>query len=174
MGVLKRNIGIRFDDQRAYARVWAPEANQVAVKLVESGEVLPLMQDSPGYWSLQTDKIKDGSRYWLVIDGDTELPDPASILQPDGVHGPSQALSLDFEWKAATGNNWENIPLKDYIIYELHTGTFSDEGDFDGITKRLDHLLELGVTAIEIMPLASFPGTRNWGYDGVFPFAVQA
>ena len=109
--------------------------------------------------------------YRVQLDNNSPSPDPTSLAQPGGVHGPSQALCLSsFAWSA---NDWNNIPLEDYIIYELHTGTFTEEGTFSGLEKKLGHLKDLGITAIEIMPVAQFPGSRNWGYDGVFPFAVQ-
>lgn len=175
MEILRRNIGINFHDRTATVRVWAPYANDVAIHLVDGGEPLPLQRQERGYWYLETTAIVEGTKYWLVVDGKPQLPDPASISQPDGVHGPSQALTLDFEWNTPVWDDsqWSNVPLTDYIIYELHTGTFSAGGDFEGIAERLDYFVELGITAIEIMPVASFPGTRNWGYDGVFPFAVQ-
>ena len=103
--------------------------------------------------------------------GKQEFPDPTSLSQPEGVHGPSQAIDLrEFEW---SDDNWKNIPLEEYILYELHTGTFTPEGTFAALEEKLDYLKDLGINAIEIMPVAQFPGGRNWGYDGVFPFAVQ-
>src|SRR5204862_5596025 len=95
---------------------------------------------------------------------------PASASQPQGVHGPSQVVDPHFAWIDA---HWFGIPLRDYVLYELHVGTFSSEGTFDGVIPRLDALKDLGVTAIELMPVAQFPGERNWGYDGVFLFAPQ-
>ncbi|HEY0898647.1 MAG TPA: malto-oligosyltrehalose trehalohydrolase, partial [Sphingobacteriaceae bacterium] len=111
-----------------------------------------------------------GDQYQFLLDGELR-PDPASLSQPEGVHGPSQAVDLQaFHWADDT---WNNIDQENYILYELHTGTFSPAGTFEGIGEKLDHLKELGINAIEIMPVAQFPGNRNWGYDGVFPFAVQ-
>ncbi len=122
------------------------------------------------YWLTATDLLKPGDSYWVIVDGE-ELADPASLLQAAGVHGSSTAFDLHaFKW---SDKDWRTPDLKDFIIYELHTGTFTPEGDFNGIIRKLDHLKELGVTAIELMPVAQFPGERNWGYDGVFPFAVQ-
>lgn len=165
-----RNIGIYFNEGRARARVWAPTANEAVLLLAVSGKRLPLEKDENGYWQTDTDALREGDLYKIVIDG-TELPDPASLSQPEGVHGPSQALDLSrFGW---TDKDWNNLPLEQYILYELHTGTFTPEGTFEGIGHKLDYLKELGVNAIEIMPVAQFPGSRNWGYDGVFPFAVQ-
>ncbi|MGH9447186.1 MAG: malto-oligosyltrehalose trehalohydrolase, partial [Terriglobia bacterium] len=109
--------------------------------------------------------------YRYVLDGHKERPDPASRFQPQGVHGPSQIVDFHtFRW---TDSNWKGVALDDYIIYELHVGAFTPGGTFDDAIPHLDELQDLGVTVIEIMPVAQFPGSRNWGYDGVFPFAVQ-
>jgi len=110
-----------------------------------------------------------GARYLFVVGGN-ERPDPASRLQPDGVHAPSAVVPEEFEWHDA---RWRGIPLDDYVIYELHVGTFTDEGTFDAIISRLDALRELGITAVELLPVAQFPGARNWGYDGVYIGAAQ-
>lgn len=166
-----RDIGINFDEQGiARVNVWAPNAKNVELSLVGRKVDIELSQTALGYWEVITTQIKPGDTYSFIVDG-KELPDPASLSQPESVHGPSEAIDLnDFGW---TDSKWENPSQKDYIIYELHTGTFTDEGTFEGIANKLDHLLDLGITAIEIMPVAQFPGSRNWGYDGVFPFAVQ-
>jgi len=169
MKVGQRNIGVNFDQQQAAIRLWAPFAKSVAIKLTNH-TTIDLMPEDRGYWSLLTDQVRPGSRYWFVLNGDQQFPDPASLAQPDGVHGASMAIDLGYDWREAL---WENISINDYIIYELHTGTFSPEGTFSGIAAHLDHLVKLGITAIELMPVAAFPGRRNWGYDGVFPFAVQ-
>jgi maltooligosyltrehalose trehalohydrolase len=108
--------------------------------------------------------------YFYRLNGSIERPDPASRSQPQGVHGPSQVVDPHFDWH---DQNWFGLPLKDYVLYELHVGAFTPEGTLDAIIGRLDDLIDLGVTAIELMPLAQFPGGRNWGYDGVYPFAVQ-
>jgi len=166
-----RNIGINFDKQgAAMVNVWSPLAQSISLRISGRNADVPLNKMTSGYWQLLTTQIKPDDTYWFVI-GDNELPDLASLSQPDGVNGPSMAINLnDFEW---TDSNWKNPSRQDYIIYEIHTGTFSAEGDFDGIINKLDDLVELGITAIEIMPVAQFSGNRNWGYDGVFPFAVQ-
>ncbi|HKG06065.1 MAG TPA: malto-oligosyltrehalose trehalohydrolase [Pedobacter sp.] len=169
MDVHRKNIGMNCYLNNWQLRVWAPDAMQLQLKLETSDREFDLNPKEHGYWELNAPTISDGDRYWLVVDG-KQLPDPATVSQPDGVHGPSQAIAMDFPDEPG----WKNIPLRDYIFYELHTGTFSEGGDFEGIAEKLDYLLELGITAIEIMPVASFPGERNWGYDGVFPFAVQA
>jgi maltooligosyltrehalose trehalohydrolase len=169
MDVLRRNIGLCFYGDIWLLRVWAPDAGRVELKLEASGLTFDLHPAPYGYWEFESREISAGDCYWLLIDG-KQLPDPAAVAQPKGVHGPSQARDLNFTWEEGS---WNNLPLKEYIFYELHTGTFSAGGDFEGIAEKLDHLIDLGITAIEIMPIASFPGERNWGYDGVFPFAVQ-
>ncbi|MEJ2883448.1 malto-oligosyltrehalose trehalohydrolase [Pedobacter sp. GR22-6] len=165
---LRRTIGLNFNEhQQAVINIWAPNAKRLSVKTASS--IVVLQQQPHGYWGATSNELSEGEEYWLLLD-EQLLPDPTALSQPRGVHGPSMALSLGYAW---TDADWCNPALEDYLIYELHTGTFSPEGDFNGIAARLDHLLELGITAIEVMPIASFPGERNWGYDGVFPFAVQ-
>ncbi|MDQ3393859.1 MAG: malto-oligosyltrehalose trehalohydrolase, partial [Bacteroidota bacterium] len=115
--------------------------------------------------------LDQGTFYKYKIDGHLLRPDPASMSQPEGVHGYSALVNhQNFQW---ADGSWQSMPMKDMIIYELHVGTFTQEGTFDGIISRLEHLQELGINAIEIMPVAQFPGSRNWGYDGVYPFATQ-
>ena len=98
-------------------------------------------------------------------------PDPASSFQPAGIHGPSEVVNPNlFHWKDA---RWKGLDLNAYIIYEVHVGTYTPVGTFEALAGKLDELKDLGVTALELMPVAQFPGARNWGYDGVFPFAVQ-
>ena len=163
--------GVTINNSTADVWLWSPQAQSVAIQIEQTGETLPLEQAQYGYWQLKTGKLKDGSRYKFILDDNDPLPDPASLNQPDGVHGASAVVDLNaFNW---TDNSWQNPALPDYIIYELHTGTFSADGDFAGVESKLDHLVSLGVNAIEIMPVAQFPGERNWGYDGVFPYAVQ-
>jgi len=170
LNITRRTLGVSFQEGIANICVWAPEKNSVEL-IIDGGEVVPLTKDEYGYWSATTDKLQPNDRYKIRIDQQQTFPDPASLMQPDGVHESSQALDLtQYSWK---DEGWQNKPLSDYILYELHTGTFSNEENFEGIEQKLDHLLALGVTAIEIMPVAQFPGERNWGYDGVFPFAVQ-
>ncbi|MBN9518810.1 hypothetical protein J0H58_09865 [bacterium] len=112
-----------------------------------------------------------GARYLYRPDGGDERPDPASRSQPAGVHGLSEVVVPDFAW---TDRHWHGLPLDRYVVYELHVGTFTPEGTFDGVIPCLDELVELGVTAVELMPAAQFAGARGWGYDGVYPFAPQA
>ena len=170
MNVNQRNIGLTFDGSHYNFRIWAPKASQIQLS-IKNKKNIDLTRKDYGYWEANNiAEIDENDLYWVVVDG-KQLPDPASVYQPEGVHGPSQAVNLN---NLPIGEGWQNIPLKDYIIYELHTGTFSEGGDFEGVAEKLDHLIELGITAIELMPVAAFAGERNWGYDGVCPFAVQA
>jgi maltooligosyltrehalose trehalohydrolase len=169
----QRSIGITFTPEKeASVVVWAPKAKHVAVKIQGQLAPLPLKCEEYGYWCLTTNQIKPGDLYTLVLDGGDALPDPVSLHQPEGIFGPSQAINTDtFRW---TDQNWQNPKLEEYLIYELHTGTYTKEGTFAAIEEKLDHLVALGINAIEIMPIAQFSDSRNWGYDGVFPFAAQA
>jgi maltooligosyltrehalose trehalohydrolase len=157
---------------RAEFSVWAPFARNVALRIVSPDERLSVMEkDERGYWRCSVEKVSPGSLYFYRLDGERERPDPASHFQPYGVHGPSQVIDHgSFAW---ADDGWRGIPLSEMIIYELHTGTFTPEGTFDGITGRLDDLKETGINAIELMPVVQFPGERNWGYDGAYPYAVQ-
>ncbi|MBC7971710.1 MAG: malto-oligosyltrehalose trehalohydrolase [Verrucomicrobia bacterium] len=156
---------------RCQFTVWAPLHKQVAVNITSPrARVLP-MQSVGGYWQVTAENIAPGTTYFYQLDDNTERPDPASQFQPDGVHGPSQVIDHStFSW---SDRQWRGIPLDELIIYELHTGTFTPEGTFEAIIPRLPELKALGVNAIELMPVAQFPGNRNWGYDGVYTFAVQ-
>lgn len=169
--VEKKTLGVNLEeDGKAKIKVWSPLSSSLDLLLIKENKTIKLEKDESGYWRGETDEIRPGDLYKFVVDKDQPLPDPASVSQPDGVHGPSQVVDLNYDWKA---KEWNYLPLEEYIIYELHTGTFSETGDFAGIVEKLDHLVALGITAIEIMPVAQFPGSRNWGYDGVFPFAAQ-
>ena len=148
-------------------RVWAPRATRVEVELASGKR--PLEPRPRGYWVLPGPELDAGALYRLRLDGGLPLPDPRSGYQPQGVHGPSQWVEhSDFAW---SDGDFVPRPLSHAVIYELHVGTFSAEGTFAGALQHLDHLLELGVTHVELMPLAEFPGARGWGYDGVDLFA---
>jgi len=168
--VLKRGIGVVVHEKgRPQVNVWAPTATEVELYLCKSGRYLALSKEEHGNWTLNGNLDTD-EQYYFILDKKKKLPDPASLHQPEGVHGPSQITDLRFNW---TDTAWKNMLLEKYVFYELHTGTFTKDGTFAAIAEKLDHLRDLGITAIEIMPVAQFPGERNWGYDGVFPFAVQ-
>lgn len=130
-----------------------------------------LQQDQRGYYKGIVNGAEPGSLYYFLLDGEKERPDPASRYQPRGVHGPSQVVDTGtFAWE---DDGWTGQAQENLIIYELHVGTFTPEGTFAAVEKQLPTLKELGITAIELMPVAQFPGGRNWGYDGVYPYAVQ-
>ncbi|CAA9519145.1 MAG: GH13_10 / GH13 / GH13_9 / GH13_36 / GH13_ 20 / GH13_11 / GH13_1 / GH13_19 / GH13_2 [uncultured Segetibacter sp.] len=169
--IKKRSAGINFDEEgRAEVSIWAPLAEKLVVGLSEKKGSINLTKDELGYWKTVTDEIKPGDLYKIVLE-EKAYPDPASLSQPEGVHGFSKAINLrDFTFN---DTGWNNLPLEEYIIYELHAGTFTPEGTFSGVEEKLDYLKDLGINAIEIMPVSQFPGSRNWGYDGVFPYAVQ-
>jgi maltooligosyltrehalose trehalohydrolase len=152
--------------------VWAPLLRSVTVEIVAPEKrSIPMEQDERGYWKVKAENIAPGTEYLYQLEGETTRPDPASQFQPQGVHAPSQVIDHStFNWNDA---DWTGIPLENLIIYELHVGTFTPEGTFTAIIPRLKELQEIGINAIELMPVAQFPGDRNWGYDGVYPFAVQ-
>jgi maltooligosyltrehalose trehalohydrolase len=152
--------------------VWAPRASRVDIRFTEPDKrERPMQAAGGGYFSAVVDDIAAGALYRYRLDDEKERPDPASRYQPQGVHGPSQITGSRFAWN---DSGWRGLPLESYVLYELHVGTFTPQGTFDAIIPRLTTLKELGVTAIELMPLAQFPGDRNWGYDGVYAYAVAA
>ena len=167
-----QKIGASFRDHKTEFVIWAPLRDRVELVLTAPEESIHVLEkDNKGYWRTAL-AVTPGARYGYRVDGKLEtLPDPASYSQPDGVHAPSMVVDIrDFTWDDA---DWKGLPLSNKIIYELHTGTFSPTHDFDGIIRRLDYLRDLGINSIELMPLAQCPGDRNWGYDGVYPFAIQ-
>ncbi len=147
-------------------RVWAPKAKSLA--LCTDNIEHQMLPERDGFWHIELKSLKHPVLYAYKIDGSGPYPDPASRFQPEGVHGRSQLWQDEFEWH---DQNWQAPALKDAIIYEVHTGTFTPEGTFTGIIGKLDYLAELGVTHLELMPVAAFPGQRGWGYDGVALYA---
>lgn len=160
--------------------VWAPIPEQVSVQILSpQPQTIEMKPFEEGYWQTIAQDVYPGTRYRFLLNGQEAHPDPASHFQPEGVHGDSQIVELTHNW---TDDGWQGVPLESMIIYELHVGTFTPEGTFKAIIPRLKDLKETGINAIEIMPIAQFPGDdcatpelayRNWGYDGVFPYAVQ-
>jgi maltooligosyltrehalose trehalohydrolase len=151
--------------------VWAPRARKVSLSVSERKKEILLQVVGDGYFHAVVEDIAAGALYRYRLNDEKERPDPASRYQPGGVHGPSQVVSNRFSWD---DSEWRGLPLEKYVLYELHVGTFTPQGTFDAIIPRLPALKNLGVTAVELMPVAQFPGNRNWGYDGVYPYAVQA
>jgi len=151
--------------------VWAPIIQKVEVHIVSPKElIVPLARGDQGYHRAVVEGVEPSWLYFYRLDSKKERPDPASWFQPMGVHGPSQVLDSHFPWE---DQNWLGLPLEEYIVYELHVGAFTEEGTFDAVISYLDELKDLGITALELMPVGQFPGNRNWGYDGAYPFAVQ-
>jgi len=147
--------------------VWAPEAGRV--ELLLDGRAVSFTRGARGWWSVDVDGAGPGTDYQLSVDGSDGLPDPRSAWQPSGVHGPSRVVDHErFRW---TDRHWRGIDLSSSVIYELHVGTFTDAGTFDAAIARLDHLVGLGATAVELLPVAEFSGERGWGYDGVDLYA---
>lgn len=151
--------------------VWAPRSGRVEVVLLDQSRRIHLAPQEHGYHRAVVPDVRPGTRYVYKLDNGKERADPASRHQPEGVFGPTEIVDLsDFAWH---DNHWRGLELKDYIFYEIHLGTYTHAGTFAGLIEHIGELKSLGVTAIELMPLAQFPGTRNWGYDGAYPFAVQ-
>jgi maltooligosyltrehalose trehalohydrolase len=154
-------------------RVWAPlsEAVSVEIVLAEKPRIIGMEKDAYGYYTANGEDLNAGDCYFYLLNNKCRYPDPASRFQPSGVHGPSAIIDPSgFSWDEGST---QRPSLRDFIIYELHVGTFSREGTFESIVPYIDYIKELGVTALELMPVAQFPGERNWGYDGTYPFAPQ-
>jgi maltooligosyltrehalose trehalohydrolase len=155
--------GVRF-------AIWAPTARDVRLVLDETDLPMPAGQD--GWYELVATQAREGSRYGYRIDGDIVVPDPGSRFQPDDVHGRSLVVQpASFEW---SDTDWVGRPWEETVLYEVHVGTATPDGTYAGLMAKLEELRDLGITAIELMPIAEFPGRRNWGYDGVLPFAPDA
>jgi maltooligosyltrehalose trehalohydrolase len=154
-------------------RVWAPRAERVELVLLNGSQrrSLPMQREEHGFFHCLLSEVPEGQRYAYRLNNGPERPDPCSLWQPDGVHNPSAVVRPErFTW---TDQNWKGVPREDLVFYELHVGTFTPEGTFESIIPRLPALRDLGVTAVELMPVAQFPGPRNWGYDGVHLYAAQ-
>jgi maltooligosyltrehalose trehalohydrolase len=175
-----------IDNDQCVFRVWAPEKKVVVLHLLRShssadGEQIPMQKEKEGYFSVKVGGIRAGQRYFYRVGSNLpdhsdlskprDLPDPVSSFQPEGVFGPSSVVDhRAWTWQDA---GWRGLPLHDLVFYELHVGTFTPEGTFEAVIPRLDDLAALGINAIELMPVSQYSGNRNWGYDGVFLFAVQ-
>ncbi|HVR24227.1 MAG TPA: malto-oligosyltrehalose trehalohydrolase [Candidatus Polarisedimenticolia bacterium] len=176
---MKRRHNMHFgaecrEDGSVRFRLWAPALHQVEISFagVKGSKPIPLKRREHGWFELTTDAAGPGTLYYFRIDGEKEVPDPASRFQPRDVHGPSEVIDPNvFNWKdeAWRGRDWNEA-----VLYEVHVGAFSETGTFSAVRERLDYLAGLGITAIELMPVSDFPGRRNWGYDGVFPFAPDS
>lgn len=189
-------VGARYlDEGRCRFAVWAPYSGDLKLVILEQNNgvvaeqdneaavdpnnkidyddeatIVSSKKDAQGYWKFDVENAFPGTRYFYRLDGSRNRPDPASRSQPEGVHGPSQVIDYEYPWM---DGSWKGIPLDEMIIYELHIGTFTEEGTFEAVIPRLEELRDLGITAVELMPVGQFPGQRNWGYDVAYPFAVQ-
>jgi malto-oligosyltrehalose trehalohydrolase len=166
----------RCDDGSLRFRLWAPKARGVCLYLEKEATRLPMTTLDGGWFELITEDPKIGDRYlYSITDSagkELRVPDPASRFQPTDVHGPSEIIDPKaFDW---SDENWKGCSWEEAVSYELHVGAFTPEGTFAAVEKRLDYLADIGITAIELMPLSDFPGKRNWGYDGVLPYAPDA
>jgi maltooligosyltrehalose trehalohydrolase len=165
-------FGAEYRADATRFRLWAPSCERVRVVLGGARE-LPMQALADGWHELAVPGVAPGDEYaFRVKEGLAPVPDPASRWNPRDVHGPSVVVDpRAFEW---SDDAWRGRPWQEAVVYELHVGTFTPEGTFAAATRRLEYLRDLGVTAVELMPLADFPGARNWGYDGVLPFAPDA
>ncbi|HEU5118859.1 MAG TPA: alpha-amylase family glycosyl hydrolase, partial [Isosphaeraceae bacterium] len=171
MSTWQPSLGAWFDDDEARFRVWAPDASSVTIRLESPAppREIPMLREFQGYHTQRIGGLEPGDRYRYLVDNRGPFPDPASRWQPQGVHGPSALVDPSrYLWNDAS---FAGVDRDDLVIYELHVGTFTPEGTFASATRRLSYLRELGISAVELMPLADFPGSRNWGYDGVNLFA---
>ena len=165
-------FGAEFEADHVRFRLFAPTSEQVHLDLVGLSEPLLMNTDGSGWHELVTPAASPGSDYHFVLQNGTSVPDPASRFQPKDVHGPSQVMDpRSYQW---TDGAWRGRPWNETILYELHVGTFTEKGTFNAALERLPHLAELGVTAIELMCVSDFAGNRNWGYDGVLPYAPDS
>jgi maltooligosyltrehalose trehalohydrolase len=159
---------------RCHFCVWAPEKKSMTLHLLARGKPatdIAMKKDDQGYFKTEVEGVMPGDQYYYIPEGGQQYPDPCSQYQPEGINGPSQVIDhTAFPWQDGA---WKGKPLASLIFYEIHVGTFTPEGTFAAIIPRLDDLAQLGITALELMPVAQNPGTRNWGYDGVYLYAVQ-
>jgi maltooligosyltrehalose trehalohydrolase len=165
-------FGASLIEDGALFGLWAPAAKTVALLLASQDSDLPMDRRADGWFERRVHAARAGARYQFVIDGNRAVPDPASRFQPDDVGGRSELIDpTSFDW---SDDNWKGRPWHEAVIYELHIGAFTREGTFRAAMGELERLARLGITAIELMPLADFAGSRNWGYDGVLPFAPDS
>lgn len=165
------SFGPVVSDRDVVFRIWAPKQHRMRLVL-DGGEPLAMTARADGWHVLAVEGATAGSRYQFMLEDDLLVPDPASRFQPDDAHGPSEIVGRDaFQWQAAA---WRGRPWAESVVYEAHVGTFTEAGTFRAAIERLDHLESLGVTVLQLMPVADFPGRRGWGYDGVLPYAPDA
>jgi maltooligosyltrehalose trehalohydrolase len=165
-------LGASLEGDLCDFRVWAPTSTHITLRLMNQGPTRDLEMRKEGEHFFLRASARAGDTYFYVVDEHKPVPDPVSRLLPEGVHGSTEIVDPSgFRW---SDQNWRGLPLENYVIYELHVGAFTPQGTLDAATEKLSYLRQLGVTVVELMPVAAFPGTRNWGYDGVSLYAVQA
>ncbi len=168
-----KSYGATIHGDTVEFRVWAPKPEQLHLRLMRRGqhpEEIPMRREGEDF--VASARARVGDRYAYVLDGGMPVPDPVSRFLPEGVHGPTEIVDPSlYSW---SDENWRGLLLADYVIYELHLGTFTPGGTLDSAIEKLQYLKDLGITVVEVMPVAATPGARNWGYDGVSPYAVQA
>lgn len=165
-------FGARPSPEGVVFRVWAPRLLSLGVRLEGASQAVPMSRGADDVFDVTLPQAGVGTDYRYILDGERERPDPVSRFQPRGVHGPSRVVDPEaFSW---SDQAWRGLPLEDYVMYELHVGTFHGKGSFEDVIPRLSYLKQLGVTAVELMPVGEFPGGRNWGYDGVHLYAPQS
>ncbi|HET6656207.1 MAG TPA: malto-oligosyltrehalose trehalohydrolase [Gammaproteobacteria bacterium] len=166
--------GAQVEDDGVRFRIWAPaqDAPRLVLESADGEQSLPMTSTDDGWFEITTDAAGAGSRYRYALANDLRVPDPASRFQPDDVHGASQVVDpRAYEWQCP---DWRGRPWRDTVLYETHVGTYTGSGDYDGVRRKLDYLVDIGITAVQLMPLSDFEGRRNWGYDGVLPFAPDS
>ena len=171
--VVSRTWGAQLaSDGQVHFSLWAPAAETVSLSLIGRPSLLPMQRENDGWHRVVTDQAAAGSLYWFVLPNGMCVPDPASRFQPQDVAGPSEVIDpRAYVWQH---DEWRGRPWEEAVVYELHIGAFTAEGTFRAAIDKLPHLKELGITALEVMPVGDFPGTRNWGYDGVFWYAPES
>jgi maltooligosyltrehalose trehalohydrolase len=165
----QRQFGARLTAEGASFRLWAPAAKRVDLLLEKPH---PMRRGDDGWFSAELPGVKAGARYRFRIDGELDVPDPASAFQPDDISGPSEVIDhTGYQWRAT---NWRGRPWQETVVIETHVGTFTPDGTYRAMIDKLDHLVATGITALELLPLADFSGRRNWGYDGVLWYAPDS
>lgn len=163
-------LGHYYENDKSFFKIYAPHKNSVTVEINNGKSCVSLDYNAEtGYWTGSCPRLPEGTLYWLNVNNERSFPDPTSRYQPFGVHGASMTVSAT----KVSQNNWNGVKIEDAVIYELHIGTFTREGNLSSATKKLKHLADLGINVIELMPIGEFPGNFDWGYDSVYMFALE-
>lgn len=162
-------LGHKVINGRSNFRVWANKQKELKIKFTDTNEIYPMKKEKYGYFTYISKEVEEGRSYAYILDDGLEVPDPTSLSLPNGVHGDTKILSNVINKE----KSFKGIDLRDAIIYEMHIGTFSPSGDFKGAIEKIPYLSELGINVVEVMPVAAWAGDYNWGYDGVYQYAVH-